>query len=247
MPSESSPPRDELTLAELCSRVGMSVRTVRFYTGRGLVPPPVRRGRSGYYSADHVARLELVRELQAHGFTLAAIERYLARIPAGASPDTIALHGTLIAPWKPDRPESLSRSELAKRAGRDLSPADLDTLQALGIIEPAGRERYEVSVGQLSVGVAILDLGLPSSAAMAAQQIFATHGRAVAEELTALFLGQVWPAYKEAGAPADHIRSVVERFKPVTINALVAAYETAVDETKRKAAARRTDGTAEPR
>ena len=67
-----------LTLDELADRVGMSVRNIRFYTTRGLVPPPLRRGRSGYYTADHVARLELVRELQAHGFTLAAIEKYVA-------------------------------------------------------------------------------------------------------------------------------------------------------------------------
>ena len=37
-----------LTLEELTERVGMSVRNVRFYTTRGLVPPPIRRGRSGY-------------------------------------------------------------------------------------------------------------------------------------------------------------------------------------------------------
>ena len=53
-----------LTLEELTARVGMSVRNVRFYTTKGLVPPPIRQGRSGYYSDDHVARLELVRELQ---------------------------------------------------------------------------------------------------------------------------------------------------------------------------------------
>ena len=73
-----------LTLEELTDRVGMSVRNVRFYTTRGLVPPPIRRGRSGFYSADHVARLELVQELQSHGFTLAAIERYVAGIPESA-------------------------------------------------------------------------------------------------------------------------------------------------------------------
>ncbi len=76
---------DLLTLDELCSRVGLSVRNVRFYTSRGLVPPPLRRGRSGYYTPEHVARLELVQELQAHGFTLSAIERYVARIPDDAT------------------------------------------------------------------------------------------------------------------------------------------------------------------
>jgi DNA-binding transcriptional MerR regulator len=77
-----------LTLDELTDRVGMSVRNVRFYTSRGLVPPPIRRGRSGFYSADHVARLELVQELQSHGFTLAAIEKYVAGIPGTATPAT---------------------------------------------------------------------------------------------------------------------------------------------------------------
>ena len=80
-----------LTLEELTNRVGMSVRNVRFYTTKGLVPPPIRRGRSGYYSPDHVARLELVQELQSHGFTLSAIERYVAGIPADATPEDIAL------------------------------------------------------------------------------------------------------------------------------------------------------------
>ena len=51
-----------MTLDELTRRVGVSVRNVRFYTTRGLVPAPIRRGRSGYYTSDHLARLELVRE-----------------------------------------------------------------------------------------------------------------------------------------------------------------------------------------
>ena len=92
-----------LTLEELTARVGTSVRNIRFYTSRGLVPPPVRRGRSGYYGPDHVARLELVRELQGHGFTLSAIERYVARLPADATPSEIALHLSLLTPVTGER------------------------------------------------------------------------------------------------------------------------------------------------
>jgi DNA-binding transcriptional MerR regulator len=87
-----------LTLDELTERVAMSVRNIRFYTSKGLVPPPLRRGRSGYYSADHVARLELVRELQNHGFTLSAIKGYVDRIPDDATPSDIALHLSLLTP-----------------------------------------------------------------------------------------------------------------------------------------------------
>ena len=32
-----------LTVDELSARVGMTVRTLRFYAGRGLIPPPIRR------------------------------------------------------------------------------------------------------------------------------------------------------------------------------------------------------------
>ena len=230
---------DLITLDELSRRVGMSVRNIRFYTTRGLVPPPIRRGRSGYYTSEHVVRLDLVRELQTHGFTLAAIEGYMARIPANATPETIALHRTLLAPWMADLPETVSRKELVRRAGRPLSEDDLDTLNALGIVYPTKLGKYQVAVAHLSVGVALLDLGMPFEAALAAQDIFTAHGRAIADELTELFRTRVWPAYKETGAPPEHLRELVEKFKPVTVAALVAAYESAVDETKRESVARR--------
>lgn len=235
-------PAPQLTLDELVARSGFAARTIRFYTGRGMIPQPERRGRSAYYTGDHLARLELMRELQAHGFTLTAIESYLSRLPADASPETIALHRTLLAPWMPDLPETLSRAELELRAGRALSADDLSTLETLGTVQPEGEGRYRVAVAHLSIGVSILDLGMPPAAALAAQQIFTAHGRAIAEELTDVFRTMVWPAYKEAGVPPDQLRQTVERFKPLTVAALVTSYESAINETKREAAARRTDG-----
>jgi DNA-binding transcriptional MerR regulator len=243
MPPESADgasPAALMTLDEVTRRVGMSVRTVRFYTSKGLVPPPIRRGRSGYYSPDHVARLELVGELQAHGFTLAAIEKYVARIPPDATPETIALHRTLLAPWAAEVPETISRRELDRRAGRSLSDDDLDTLNALGIVFPTKQGKFQVVLAHFSVGVGLLDLGVPLDAAVAAQDIFERHGRQVAEELTELFRTQVWTAYKEAGTSPDQLRALVERFKPVTVQALVTAYESAVDDMKRETIARRT-------
>ena len=62
------------------------------------------RGRSGFYSRDHVGRLELVQELQSHGFTLSAIEKYVAGIPADATPEDLALARTMLAPWDVERP-----------------------------------------------------------------------------------------------------------------------------------------------
>jgi DNA-binding transcriptional MerR regulator len=235
--------RELLTLDELTNRVGLSVRNVRFYTTRGLVPPPIRRGRSGYYTPDHVARLELVQELQTHGFTLAAIERYVSRIPDDASPEDIALHRTMLAPWQVEAPLEMSRAELDRRTNRTLTDEDLDTLAALGIALRTKRGRFQVAVSQLSVGLGLLDLGFPTQAAVAAADIYADHGRQLAKELHDLFRTMVWPLYKESGASPEKLREVVERLKPLSIASLVQAYEAAMDEAKREGIAARARGT----
>jgi DNA-binding transcriptional MerR regulator len=228
-----------MTLDELTERVGMSVRNIRFYTSKGLVPPPLRRGRSGYYTGDHVARLQLVQELQGHGFTLSAIERYVAGIPADASPEDIALHRTMLAPWMADSGEELLRVELERRAGRTLDAAALETLEALGVVRPCGRGRFQVSMSQLGVGLGLLDLGYPIEAARAAAEVYAAHGRAIAEELYELFRTKVWPVYKEQGVSPERIQEVVERLKPLSIASLVQAYEAGMDETRRMNIAKR--------
>lgn len=236
-PSEATVPL--LTLEELTQRVGMSVRNIRFYTTKGLVPPPLRRGRSGYYTPDHVARLELVKDLQGHGFTLSAIEKYLAAIPTDAAPEDIALHRTMLAPWQADTTQEMSREEIERRAGRPLSDDDLATLAALGVAMRTKRGRWQVSTTQLAVGLGLVDLGFPTEAAIAAGEVYASHGRQLAKELNDLFRTMVWPAYKEAGASAEAIREMVERLKPLSIASLVAAYESAMDESRRERIAAR--------
>jgi DNA-binding transcriptional MerR regulator len=228
-----------LTLEELTERVGMSVRNVRFYTTKRLVPPPIRRGRSGYYTADHVARLQLVQELQGHGFTLSAIERYVAGIPADASAEDIALHRTMLAPWMADSWEEVGRLELDRLAGRALTAADVETLEALGVLRPGARGRLCVSRSQLGVGLGLLDLGYPIEAARAAAEVYAAHGRAIAEELYELFRTMVWPVYKEQGVSPEKIQDVVERLKPLSIASLVEAYESGMDATRRANIAKR--------
>jgi DNA-binding transcriptional MerR regulator len=239
---DPQPGRDLLTLDELTNRVGMSVRNVRFYTTKGLVPPPLRRGRSGYYTPDHVARLELVQELQSHGFTLSAIEGYLAGIPADASPEDIALRRSMLAPWQAGRPVAMTLAELEKRCDRALSAEDLQVLGALGIAEPVGEESYEVAQSQLSVGLGLLELGYPLEAAVAAGEIYRRHGREIAHELYDVFRRMVWPVYRESGASPETVQAVVERLKPLSVASLVSAYEAGMDETKRENIARKARG-----
>src|ERR1700733_10971955 len=68
----------DLTIEELAAESGMTVRNIRAHQARGLIAPPEVRMRVGYYGAEHVAALRLIRELQDDGFNLAAIQQLLS-------------------------------------------------------------------------------------------------------------------------------------------------------------------------
>ena len=229
MDDGDAPTGDLLTLEELTERVGISVRNVRFYTSKGLLPPPIRRGRSGYYSPSHVARLELVRELQSHGFTLAAIERHLADLPPDADPEDIALRRTMLAPWQADLPVAMSHEELSRRAGRPLDEEDLQTLVALGVVR-LRPGHVDVSISQLSNGMRLLDLGFPAAVARAAANIVRTHGQHNAHELDDVVRTLLAPQYDVADA---RLHEVLERLKPLSVGGLVTAYEASTEKARR--------------
>ena len=217
---------DLLTLEQLTERTGLTVRTVRFYTSRGLVPPPIRRGRSGYYSAEHIARIELVLELQSHGFTLSAIERYVAGIPDDATPEEIALARTMLAPWQSDLPVEMDRVALEKKAGRALTADDVATLQALGVLRLRGSS-YLVASNQLAIGIRLLELGFPREVAVAAAAVYQEHGEQMAKELYEVINSQLAPLYDDA-ATSEHFSEIMELLKPLSVGGLVTAYESAV-------------------
>jgi DNA-binding transcriptional MerR regulator len=67
-----------LTIGQLARRTGSTVRTIRFWSDRGLVPP-TDRTEGGYrlYDAEAVARIDLVRTLRDLGLGLDVVERVL--------------------------------------------------------------------------------------------------------------------------------------------------------------------------
>jgi DNA-binding transcriptional MerR regulator len=69
---------DRMTLAELADASDLAARTIRFYITRGLLDGPVKAGRAAAYTAEHLARLEKIKRLQAQGRMLSEIGRSLA-------------------------------------------------------------------------------------------------------------------------------------------------------------------------
>ncbi|MFK0249041.1 MerR family transcriptional regulator [Amycolatopsis azurea] len=73
------------TIEELSAIVGMSARNIRAHQTRGLVPPPVRHGRSAYYGPVHLRRLRRITVLQKQGFNLVSIAAMLGTTTVDAA------------------------------------------------------------------------------------------------------------------------------------------------------------------
>ena len=220
----------QFTVDELAAHVGLTVRNVRAYAARGLLPPPRMVGRTGYYGREHVARLLLVREMLAEGFSLAMIERTLASAPSTASSATLALHRALLAPWLPLEPEETTGAELAARAGVPEDPALVDQLVELGLVERFGDGRLRVHDPALLVaGLQVVQLGVPPDRLIAAQAEVSEHVRAVARIYVQLIVDTAWRDIVAAGAPGDDlgaVRDMGARLQPVAAQAVLAAFRT---------------------
>ncbi|MCU1391791.1 MAG: MerR family transcriptional regulator [Ilumatobacteraceae bacterium] len=76
---------DELTIDQLATTSGVPTRTIRQYQTEGVLAPPTRRGRIGYYGAEHQQRLALIARLQARGYSLAGMRDLFDAADAGSS------------------------------------------------------------------------------------------------------------------------------------------------------------------
>ncbi|MFC5800000.1 MerR family transcriptional regulator [Streptomyces formicae] len=229
-----------LTVDELAARAGVTVRTIRFYGTRGLLPPPVIGARRvGHYGAEHLSRLALIEELQHQGMTLAAIERYLEQLPPDLSAHDLAIHRALVAAWAPESAEDVARGELERRAGRVLSEQDIDRLAAMGVLDRTGdRDAFRLDGGLLRLGVELLDVPIAHETILASRTVLLEHARAAAHELTRLFREEVWGPYREREADPDHVaamKSLSAHMQPMVIQALVTAFQRSLREELRAA------------
>ncbi|MEW2287563.1 MerR family transcriptional regulator [Streptomyces sp. NPDC047841] len=217
-----------LTIDELAARAGVTVRTVRFYGTRGLLPPPVIGPRRvGRYGREHLARLELIEEMQHQGMTLAAIERHLRQLPAGLGPHDLAIHRAVVASWAPDTVETVSRAELERRAGRRLAEEDVERLAAMSVVTREG-DSFRVDCGLLRLAARLLDVPLSQETILAARTVLTGHARAAAHELSDLLRDAV------AERDARDVKSLSAHMHPLVVQALLTTFQRSLKEELRQ-------------
>lgn len=151
---------------ELARAAGTTVRNIRAYQDRGLLPAPRLEGRVGFYDDSHLARLRLIAKLLGRGYTFAIIKELIFAWEQGQDvSQVLGLEKVLTDPWSDELPGRVTIDELVATFATDLDPDEvprvLERTVDLGLIEPEGDHYRVPSPRLLHVGAELVAAGIP--------------------------------------------------------------------------------------
>jgi DNA-binding transcriptional MerR regulator len=225
---------EQLTIDELARRIGMTVRNIRAHQSRGLLPAPEVRGRTGYYGPDHVARLELIQELQADGFNLDLIRRLLEGA-GGSSQEVLRFKHALSRPFvvSDEEPRPVNLLQLAEEWGT----TDLTLLERalkVGLVRQRDDGGFELTSPRLvEHGRELAKLGVPLERSLDVIGHVREQADRIAEVFVQLFLDAVWSPFEASGQPRERwhdVQEALERLHPLAAESVVAVFGLAMSD-----------------
>jgi DNA-binding transcriptional MerR regulator len=230
-PTSVGDDEDDLLIDDLSRRTGLTVRSLRSYQSRGLLPPPVVRGRTGYYGERHLARVEIIKDLQAQGLKLKSIAHLLDE-SAASDRELLRFSRRLSDLFDQRQGAVTTAADLAERFRVDDSNAASVFKKAvsLGLINDLGGGAIEeVAPVLLGAGVSaqrILSLSAPE--ALKVLERIRRSVDSVAELYVDLYLERVWTPFVDRGRPPEEwadIQATLEELRQLATDALLAAFE----------------------
>jgi DNA-binding transcriptional MerR regulator len=210
-------PALEFTVDELARRGGTTVRNVRAYQDRGLLPPPTRRGRAGVYTDAHLARLRLIGALLERGYSLGNIGELVAAWESGRDlGEVLGFESALASPFSTEAPGYVSAAEATAGFG---DARALDEAVGLGVLEPEG-DRFRVpSPRTLRAGIELHTAGVPIAAVLAELRALRGDVERIAERLVELVAEHVFHAHTRERLPGSpemrRLSELARRLRPL--------------------------------
>jgi DNA-binding transcriptional MerR regulator len=210
------PDRDLLTVDELARAAGTTVRNVRVYQDRGLLPPPHREGRLGLYGPDHLRRLRLVLRMLGRGYPLAAIRELVeAWEEQRGIGSVLGLEEAITAPYQDEGPRRLPAARFRSLLGNDEVAAAraFDT----GLVQLDGDDVVITNPKLFDLGGQLVAEGFPPRAVIDVAVEITQAMDHVARTCVSFFGEHVWRSFVEAGMPAadaERMAGVISRMRP---------------------------------
>ncbi|MBN3928991.1 MerR family transcriptional regulator [Streptomyces verrucosisporus] len=217
---DGTDPPAEYRTAELARAAGITVRTLRFYRERRLLPPPRREGRIAWYNEHHLNRLRTISALLARGHTLGGIADLIDAFEkgrdAGGAAELLGLESTLVSPWSQETPVRLTPEDLAAHFPDEVTSDNLATALDLGYVAVDGDEVVHVSRRLLDASTSLVGEGIPLGSVLEAGRVVREHADAVADLFTGLVRAHLFTGVREL-SPDDlrRLSDVMDRLRPL--------------------------------
>lgn len=234
--AHGAPIAREYRIGELAREAGITVRTLRYYQERKLLPPPRRDGRIGWYSQAHLTRLRVIGQLLDRGHTLGGTSELLSAWEQGYDlAELLGFERAMTAPWSDEVPVHMTVADApATLAGR-LTPEVLQEAARLGYIDVDGDRVIHVSQRLLDTTMALVREGIPLPAILATGRELQSGLDKLASLFVELVITHVLD--RRSGRPAPHevarLAETIERLRPVARTVIDAEFARAMDRRAR--------------
>lgn len=236
-PGQEKPVLTEYRVDELARAAGTTVRNVRAYQDRGLLPPPRRHGRAGLYSDLHLSRLRLIGNLLQRGYSLANIKEMITAWEQGNDlSQLLGLEQAITSPWSTETPGHCSAQELALLFEGNMDAQNLMKAIQLGLIQPEGDGFRVRQPRLLNAGAELVRLGIPLAQLLEILEALRGNVEHVAAELVRL-AARLFDRYGEQVPPKEDVpqlANLIWRLRPLALVAVESEVQRAMEDAANK-------------
>ena len=230
------PAAREYRIGELAREAGITVRTLRYYQERKLLPPPRREGRIGWYSQAHLSRLRVIGQMLDRGHTLGGIGELLSAREQGYDlADLLGLERAMTAPWSDEAAVPVTVADVSALLRGQLTPGVLEEAVRLGYIDVDGDRVVHVSRRLLDSTTALVREGIPLPAILAAGRELQAGLDTMASLFVELVITHVLDRGRSLPQPdqVTRLTETIERLRPIARTVIDAEFGRAMDRRTR--------------
>lgn len=205
-------------IEELAEAAQTTVRNVRAYQERGLLPPPRREGRVAWYSEEHLARLRLIGVLLERGYSLGNIQELIETWESGGDlRELLGFEEAITSPFTDELPATVGLPELAQMFGT-LDPIAIARAVELHVLKVDGARFAVPSMRLLRVGAELHKIGVPLGALLEELAALRADVDRIARRFVRLILTHVFDKASDSMPPpteAQRLADIVRRLRPL--------------------------------
>lgn len=223
----------EYTVDHLAQITNTTVRNIRAYQDKGVLPAPEKRGRLGVYKELHVSRLQLINNLLDRGFSIGNINELLeAWLKGRELGDVLGLEHAITHAFSSEKPKSYAATELIKMFGlKSLNKNLIDEAVSLNLLKRKGIKFVAESPSLIEAGSELTQVGMPFEEMLELLRLLRGNVQRAADSLVEIAFkrfdtfGDDLPSKEEA----QELSELIWKLRPIAHTAIRAEAELALN------------------